>query len=112
MKRERTFWNWFNIISGNKELDKSWEENQIQLRAEREWLIGDIIDFKNTNWQELLEKDFNTRYFRVVERIFHYQDDENEEDLESQNYGTFLFFLKPVEFEKELGASSSYYKKL
>ena len=82
------------------------------IKSRKEWLIGDIIDFKDTNWHELLEKDFNTRYFRVVERIFHYQDDENEEDLELQSYGIFLFFLIPVEFEKELGASSSYYKKL
>lgn len=66
---------YIEIKSGNEKLDKSWYESAQSFQTDIALCIGEKISFNNPHdWQAELTKDYNTKLFRIVDRITRIED--------------------------------------
>lgn len=59
---------YLTFITSDIELYNRWDDTAIETTANL--VVGDLINFRNENFVENLEKDFGTREFLITKRIF------------------------------------------
>lgn len=76
------------FISSDSLLTEKWDETAIETIANL--VVGDVINFREENFSEALEKDFGTKEFLISKRIFIC-----DSDFENVG-GVFRLYLQPV----------------
>ena len=85
------------IKTEDEKLSDKWSED-FYIELERDLYKGDIIHFFDyTGFNDLLERDFKTLYFRIIERIYVLSKDDALKDS-----GLYRYILIPITNKKEL----------
>lgn len=85
------------IKTEDEKLTDKWGED-FYIELERDLYKGDVIHlFDYTGFSDVLERDFKTLYFRIIERICVVSNDSELDDTVLYRY-----LLKPITDEEEL----------